>query len=96
MNPDEVLNSTNYSKIYALLHNVYVHKSDEVLGRALEICKNNFKYGDYNNLLNTILINDLVGGLQVMDQKEISYDRKQILVHAKAYKAKKCEEYLSQ
>jgi hypothetical protein len=90
----EILKSNNYNLIYGLLHNVYVHESDEVLGHALEICKTNLKYADYNNLLNTILINDLINALKIMDQKEISYDKKLIISYAKAYNAKKCEEYL--
>lgn len=95
INPNEVLNSTNYNLIYSLLHNVYVYKSDELLGRALEICKTNFPHADYNNLLNTILINDIDNGLKVMDQKEIKYDRNLILKYAQAFSAKKCEDYLS-
>ncbi len=94
LNPDEILNSTNYSLIHGLLHNVYVHKSDEVLGRALEICKKNLKYAEYNNLLNVIIINDLVNALKLIDQKDISYDKKLIQSYAKAYNANKCEEYL--
>jgi hypothetical protein len=92
--PDLLLKSTDYNLIYNLLHNVYIYKSEECLGKALEICETNFKDADYKSLLNTILINDLDNGLKVMDKNKINYDRRLMLSYAKAFSATKCQKYL--
>jgi hypothetical protein len=94
INYEALLESSNYNLIYNILHNIYIYKPDEIFGKALDICKQNFPDADYKNLLNTILIKDKLESLKIMDAKSITYDKNLILSYAKAFNAGKCEEYL--
>ena len=96
-NITDILYSTKYSMIYAMLHNYYISKSPEILELALTKCRDNLNnsYYDYENFKFSILSNDIVIGLELMDKLNIPYDRNSALSRAQMYKATLCCEYLS-
>ena len=97
MNINELLYSTNYPQIYALLHNYYISKSPEILELALTKCRDNLTntFYDYENFKNAIFHNDIVLGLELMDKLNISYNKTEALYIAQLYNAHACYNYLS-